>query len=61
MLWNGLVHTIVRSWGPERIRTGWWRQSGIERDYYRVETSTGRRFWLFRDNRQSWFLHGIFG
>jgi protein ImuB len=35
---------------------------GIRRDYYRVETTSGHRFWLFRrlsDTR--WFLHGEFG
>jgi protein ImuB len=54
-------HRIVRSWGPERIETGWWRGRPIARDYYRVETATGQRFWLFRsldDGR--WFLHGNF-
>jgi protein ImuB len=36
--------------------------AGIRRDYYRVETTGGRHFWLFRrlsDGR--WFLHGEFG
>ena len=29
------------------------------RDYWRVETTAGRRFWLFcQDGR--WFLHGLF-
>ncbi len=54
-------HRIVRHWGPERIETGWWRGRSVRRDYYRVETSTGCRFWLFR--RQSdgkWFLQGSF-
>jgi protein ImuB len=45
--------------GPERIETGWWRGKSIRRDYWRVETTTGQRFWLFRslDDRQ-WHLHG---
>jgi protein ImuB len=33
----------------------------VRRDYYLVETTAGRRFWLFRaleDGR--WFLHGAF-
>ena len=58
---NGGEHRIARSWGPERIETGWWRGRRIGRDYYRVETSTGRRYWLFRkicDGR--WFMHGRF-
>jgi hypothetical protein len=33
----------------------------ILRDYYRAETSTLRRFWLFRRHQDSaWFLHGEF-
>ncbi len=54
-------HQIAHSWGPERIETGWWRGRAVGRDYYRVETHTGQRFWLFRrlaDGR--WFLHGMF-
>jgi protein ImuB len=45
--------------GPERIETGWWRGKTIRRDYWRVETTTGQRFWLFRalDNGK-WCLHG---
>jgi protein ImuB len=54
-------HEVARSWGPERIETGWWRGRPVRRDYYRVETTTGRRYWLFRqldDGR--WYLHGTF-
>jgi protein ImuB len=52
---------IAHRWGPERIETGWWRGRSARRDYYRVETQSGRRLWLFRrltDGR--WFLHGKF-
>jgi protein ImuB len=58
---GGHEHRIVQSWGPERIETGWWRGSHIGRDYYRVETTAGCRYWLFRrlgDGR--WFLQGTF-
>lgn len=52
---------VVRSWGPERIETGWWRGPSLRRDYYRVQTATGREAWLFRDLRsRRWFLHGWF-
>jgi protein ImuB len=36
------------------------------RDYYRVEDTEGRRFWLFRaglyrpDRAPKWYMHGIF-
>jgi protein ImuB len=58
---DGQTHRIARHFGPERIETGWWRKRGVRRDYYRVETEAGGRFWLFRglgDGR--WYLHGEF-
>jgi protein ImuB len=58
---HGCRHQVARTWGPERIETGWWRGRTVGRDYYRVETTTGRRFWLFRRLRDGqWFLHGMF-
>jgi protein ImuB len=56
------LHRVARYWGPERIESGWWRQQRcVRRDYYRVETATGTRFWLYRELQQgSWFLHGVF-
>lgn len=54
-------HRVARSWGPERIQFGWWRGGYIQRDYYRVETTTGKRFWLFRRlSDGKWFWHGAF-
>ncbi len=58
---DGCEHEVARSWGPERIETGWWRGRPIGRDYFRVETASGSRFWLFRRLRDGkWFLHGLF-
>jgi protein ImuB len=57
----GEQHRVERTWGPERIETGWWRGRSVRRDYYRVETAAGRWFWLFRqltDGR--WYFHGKF-
>jgi protein ImuB len=59
--WHNHDYLIASSDGPERIETGWWRHPSIRRDYYRVETDRGRRFWLFRNiNAATWFLHGEF-
>lgn len=57
--WKQEHHVLATCWGPERITSGWWRDQQIRRDYYRVETATGQRFWLFRNDDQ-WFLHGAF-
>jgi protein ImuB len=60
-VWENRSHTVSRCWGPERIETGWWRERHIRRDYYRIETESGQRFWLFRNLEQGgWFLHGEF-
>jgi len=59
--WQGRWHRIAQTWGPERIQTGWWRGRYVQRDYYRVETEDGLRFWLFRDLKTGqWHLHGEF-
>jgi len=58
---QGREHRVGRCWGPERIETGWWRGRAVGRDYYRVETTTGRHYWLFRRLRDGkWFLQGAF-
>ncbi|MEP4380504.1 MAG: DNA polymerase Y family protein [Alphaproteobacteria bacterium] len=78
--WRGHTHRITRAEGPERIEPEWWRQPETggntnvldrdTRDYYRVEDTDGRRFWLYReglydrisaDTPPRWFLHGLFG
>jgi protein ImuB len=57
----GESHRVARWWGPERIESGWWRGPSVRRDYYRIETETGLRFWLFRRLADGkWFLHGEF-
>lgn len=52
--WRNVRHKIVRADGPERITPEWWRDIGAARpadarDYYRVETKEGKRFWVFRE------------
>lgn len=59
--WPGFSSIIAHCWGPERIETAWWSERTVRRDYYRVETTEGRRFWLFCDlPTRRWFLHGTF-
>jgi protein ImuB len=59
--WNDRDHLVERSWGPERIETGWWRGADIQRDYFVVQTTHGERLWVFRDLTDgSWFVHGVF-
>jgi protein ImuB len=61
MVWQRQECLVVRSWGPERIATGWWRAQDIERDYYRAEWTDGTQVWVYRDQRTGrWFLHGFF-
>ena len=68
--WRRQTHDVIRHEGPERIAAQWWRRAdgaGLTRDYYRVEDSSGRRFWLFRHGLYGsekpdpgWYLHGLF-
>ena len=59
--WRGNDRTVVRAVGPERIETGWWRESSACRDYFRVEVQTGHHFWIFRRlDERGWFIHGTF-
>ncbi|MCH2201619.1 MAG: DNA polymerase Y family protein [Fuerstiella sp.] len=59
--WKNRTCEVTHCTEPERIQTGWWQDNGCcRRDYYRVETRTGSRFWLFRNGNTSWFLHGVF-
>jgi protein ImuB len=67
--WRRVLHDVARAEGPERIAPEWWRldDASLTRDYYRVEDTQGRRFWVFRDGlygqetqRPSWFIHGLF-
>ena len=61
MAWQRENARVVRSWGPERIETGWWRTEDVERDYYRAEWEDGTHVWIYRDRRSGrWFLHGFF-
>jgi protein ImuB len=69
--WRKVLHRIARAEGPERISPEWWRGGdageGMDtRDYYRVESTAGLRFWVFREGAYGagrmprWFLHGLF-
>ena len=63
--WRQCLHEVARAEGPERIAMDWWRSTGRTRDYFRVETEAGQRFWLYRDGLYSgqplrWYLQGVF-
>lgn len=80
--WRGVRHRVAKAAGPERIALDWWTLPGWQanplgpaqppglgaaiRDYYRVETAAGARFWIYRaglhrpDAPARWFLHGVF-
>lgn len=65
--WRRVSYRAVKTSGPERIEDEWWRGSSPPaRDYYRVETPEGWRFWMFRaglygrDGSTQWYLHGFF-
>ncbi len=68
--WRHVLHKVRAAEGPERIAPEWWLpgdQDAEIRDYYRVEDSEGRRFWLYRAGLYQttaaprWYMHGMFG
>lgn len=72
--WRRTLHDVTRFEGPERIAPEWWREksgalsgTGLTRDYYRIEDTRGRRFWIFRHGlygtekpNPGWYVHGLF-
>jgi protein ImuB len=63
--WRRAQFDVSRAEGPERIAMEWWRSAGLTRDYFRIETRDGQRFWLYRDGLHGqsvprWYLHGVF-
>ncbi len=78
--WRRRPLRIVAADGPERIAPEWWTPAGLAaglherartRDYWRIEDSTGRRLWLYREGLYSapgtptetlprWYVHGLF-
>jgi protein ImuB len=66
--WRRVSYRAVKASGPERIEDEWWRGAlRPARDYYRIETPEGWRFWMFRaglygqsDAAPQWYVHGFF-
>ena len=67
--WRGVTREVAHAEGPERIAPEWWQTSRPQptRDYYLVEDTGGRRFWLYRAGlygrevtSPAWFVHGLF-
>ena len=66
--WRKVSHRVARSEGPERIAPEWWqrKETSHVRDYYWLEDTDGRRFWVYRnglfnaDTPPRWYLHGLF-
>lgn len=63
--WRRVLHRVRRGEGPERLAPAWWNRAAPTRDYYRVETTEGRRLWVFRaglyereTDAPDWFVHG---
>ncbi len=66
-VWRKVRHRVAQGRRPRAHRArmvGGRRGRPVARDYYRVETEPGARFWLFRDAPTDeggrWWLHGLF-
>ncbi|PYF08106.1 protein ImuB [Rhodobacter viridis] len=63
--WRRRAFTTARATGPERIAPEWWLGEeswrGGLRDYWRIDTTTGPRLWLFfTPEAPGWFAEGEF-
>jgi protein ImuB len=69
--WRQVLHQVAACEGPERIAMEWWRDdrgNKLTRDYFRVESTSGTRVWLYREglygrevtDHPNWYLHGLF-
>ncbi|QDV23889.1 Y-family DNA polymerase [Aureliella helgolandensis] len=59
--YQGSWHTVVHSIGPERLESGWWRGPSARREYFRLTTTRGSWWWVYRDLKTNyWYLHGLF-
>lgn len=76
--WRRVRRQVAKAEGPERIAPEWWAgDGGLEacdgcggasglRDYYRIEDTGGRRYWVYRDGlfgeaqQPRWYVHGLF-
>ena len=72
--WRRVSRRVAHAAGPERMAPEWWRDPAAPdeplRDYYRIEDTAGRRYWLFRaglyqdtaaKGPPAWYVHGIYG
>ncbi|HET6227915.1 MAG TPA: DNA polymerase Y family protein [Bacteroidia bacterium] len=63
--YKGVLHTVKKADGPERIEQEWWTDKSEYRDYYCLEDEHGGRYWVFRlgdyfTGDPKWFIHGFF-
>jgi protein ImuB len=68
--WRHVLHEVAVAEGPERLAMEWWRDATgavLSRDYFRIESREGARFWLYREGlyaretlQPRWFMHGLF-
>lgn len=58
--WRRESYAVTRAVGPERIGPEWWRdRDAADRDYHRLQTSSGAWVWAFRDvSTGDWFVQG---
>jgi protein ImuB len=62
-VWRKAQRVVAQCEGPERIAMEWWRHEiqHPARDYFRVEDSEGKRYWLYRQGTPpQWFMHAGF-
>jgi len=67
--WRQEAGGVAMLEGPERISPEWWRLALETRDYFRLQSVTGRRYWIYaaylrgeaaEGSARDWYMHGLF-
>lgn len=67
VIWQGKRERVRSADGPERVYGEWWvskDEVSLIRDYFRIETESAQRLWVFRASHggaEKWFIQGVFG
>lgn len=58
---EGLSDTLVKKRVfLERTMGKWWLNSGSQRDYFKVVDQKNRRLWVYKNNNDDCYIHGLF-
>ena len=58
--WRGRRRTILRVRDLGQVETDWWREAPISRRYRALCLDNGGELFVYQDERDAWWLQGVF-